>query len=61
MTEREKYLTNLLNESVSHLEESAQLIEDWGSYASEYFQKKHNLKGDVAMVNKWAADLKKNV
>ena len=23
-------------------------IEDWGCYASEYFQKKHDLEGDVA-------------
>lgn len=27
-------------------------IEDWGGYASEYFQNKHDLKGDISKVDK---------
>ena len=29
------------------LEEASECIADWGLYASEYFQKKHDLDGDI--------------
>ena len=34
------------------LEESIQLIADWASYASEYFQNKHDLIGDIDRLQK---------
>lgn len=27
------------------------LVEDWAGYAGEYFQKKHNLEGDLALLD----------
>lgn len=32
------------------LKESKINLESWGAYASEYFQDKHNLKGDIAKI-----------
>lgn len=34
------------------LAEAIEEIEDWGSYASEYFQEKHDLKGRVNKLRK---------
>lgn len=38
----------LLKLALDALKDDKQLIEDWGSYASSYFQEKHNLLGDIA-------------
>jgi len=38
-------------ELVATLKEAAYEIQDWGSYASEYFQNKHDLAGSVAAVH----------
>ena len=33
---------------VEALEDAAEMVADWGGYASEYFQLKHDLAGDIA-------------
>lgn len=33
------------------LREAIESIEDWAGYASEYFQEKHDLKGELARLN----------
>jgi len=38
-------------ELVSALSEAVILVGDWGAYASEYFQNKHDLKGDIKRLN----------
>jgi hypothetical protein len=38
---RERQLLDALTEAV-------ELIQDWASYASPYFQEKHDLAGDIA-------------
>ena len=44
-----------LEAKVDRLAEALQLardlVEDWAVYASEYFQKKHNLEGDLALLD----------
>lgn len=44
-----------LEAKVGRLEETLQLardlVEDWAGYAGEYFQKKHNLEGDLALLD----------
>lgn len=37
-------------ELVAALEEAVYEIEDWGAYASPYFQEKHDLEGSIAKV-----------
>lgn len=40
---------NAENEALrAHLADAIDQIKDWGAYASEYFQKKHDLDGNVA-------------
>lgn len=39
---------DLIRQIIAEREEAAELIESWGSYASQYFQDKHNLAGDIA-------------
>lgn len=36
------------NKLLGALKEAAEDIEDWGSYAPDFFQEKHNLAGDIA-------------
>ena len=36
-------------------------IEDWGGYASEYFQNKHDLKGDIIKVDKAITTLRQAI
>ena len=36
-------------------------IEDWGGYASEYFQNKHDLKGDISKVDKAITSLRQAI
>lgn len=38
-------------ELVSALNEAVMLIGDWGAYASEYFQAKYDLEGDIDRIN----------
>ena len=49
-----------LTEAVTTLSEAKLLVADWGEYASEYFQKKWDLKGDVdrieAVISKLSDD-----
>ena len=52
------YLDALLD-AIKLLYEAADDIENWGAYASEYFQEKWNLVDDVAKYKKAAKDLKK--
>lgn len=40
--------TGALRKAADDLHEAAGDIEDWGLYASEYFQEKHDLAGTVA-------------
>lgn len=44
-----------LEAKVDRLAEALQLardlVEDWAGYASEHFQKKHNLEGDLALLD----------
>ena len=41
-------MTRELIAQAEALEEAAEMVADWGGYASEYFQQKHDLAGDVA-------------
>ncbi len=43
----------LLCAAAEHLEEAAELISNWGSYATVYFQDKHDLNGDVERFKKY--------
>ena len=43
--DKRKHLERLLAEAVGALEEAIEDVEDWSGYATEYFQKKHNLEG----------------
>ena len=36
-------------------------IEDWGGYASDYFQNKHDLKGDISKVDKAITSLRQAI
>lgn len=38
------------------LTEAADMIEEWGSYASAYFREKHNLSGDVLKIRNYAIE-----
>lgn len=40
------------------LDEAAELIADWGSYASEYFKERHDLKADIILCKNRAASLR---
>lgn len=44
-------LHQINQELVSALSEAVLLIGDWGAYASEYFQNKHDLAGDINRLN----------
>ncbi len=48
----------MLEQAAEWLEEAAADIADWAAYASDYFQQKHNLAGDVALVRERAALLR---
>lgn len=41
-------LEDRLAEMREALSEAIEMVEDWGSYASDYFQEKHDLNGDIA-------------
>ncbi len=45
--EREARLMAQRNELLKALRDAACCIQDWGGYASEYFQSKNDLKGDI--------------
>lgn len=36
---------------VEALKEARQMVDEWGAYASPYFQEKHNLQGDLAKLD----------
>ena len=36
---------------LDRLKDARELVADWGSYASDYFQDKHGLKTDLAMLD----------
>lgn len=38
----------LLQHALVALENYRRFISDWGGYATEYFQKKHDLEGDIS-------------
>jgi hypothetical protein len=40
-------LEAVIQQLLEALEEAADDIESWGAYATEYFQKRHNLQGAV--------------
>jgi hypothetical protein len=40
------------------LEEAADAIDSWGSYASEYFQVKHDLENDISKAKSAITDIK---
>lgn len=40
-------LRKLAEEAAKLLQQASEDIEDWGSYASDYFQEKHDLLGDI--------------
>ena len=42
------------------LSEAADTIEDWGGYASEYFQDKHDLAGDVTKFREAAMSISRS-
>ena len=44
--------------AAERLEEAAELIEDWGSYASPYFKEKHDLQGDIKRILSYAKSIK---
>jgi hypothetical protein len=44
-----------LGEAVGLLREAVEDIEDWGGYASQYFQDKHDLRGCIATYRDWLA------
>lgn len=48
-----------LNDIVENLERAADEIEDWGGYASEYFQEKYSLNETVEKVRTWAREFRK--
>lgn len=48
---------DFLDKIAVQLKESVQSIEDWASYASVYFQKKHDLEGEIERNNKAINDI----
>jgi hypothetical protein len=48
-------LNGLLCAVAEQLEEAADDVADWGCYASEYFQEKHDLKADIDKYKTYAA------
>lgn len=41
------------------LQDAIECVESWGAYASEYFQNKHDLAGDLARLRAALAELEK--
>lgn len=48
-------LTELVKKKDDALLDGAQLLSDWGAYADEYYQKKHDLAGDIQRLKNAAA------
>ena len=44
---------------VEALEEARELVESWGAYASQYFQEKHDLAGDLIRLDAALASAKR--
>ena len=53
-------LNGLLCAAAEQLEEAAEDIASWGAYASDYFQEKHDLHGDVVKYKTYAALIRKS-
>ena len=50
---------NLLKKCLAALIEAKEEIQDWGEYASGYFQEKHDLKGSVNQFNALIEEINK--
>ncbi len=59
--EASSFNSDLLCAAADLLDDAADCIACWGSYAGEYFQTKHDLTGDIARFEKQAALLRKQI
>ena len=53
-TETAESMCNRLLCAAAWLDEAAEIIAEWGAYVPDYFQNKHGLAEDIALVKKHA-------
>lgn len=46
------------SELIAALEDAIECVQSWGDYASDYFQRKHDLAGDIARLTAVLEDAK---